>query len=618
MAELPKYLGYSFQDNSVSDEILQLIVSKIVGEEPNALVDDVDGKEIDYYLVSIENKDNQELLELLQNQGAYIFTCFFDMEAEDGEFVDKQEFVVPELAESDSEEEISTDTDNFIYDTLKLELDTDIFKNVNNAEDSEFFETFEKEQSGISMQYNRLTKDIVAYENDNIIQLAVRVEEQLKDSAVYQKLKEQESGIEILKENQRDKLEELEEEHNSKKRQLGDSLTNLITSGADSKDIAIAQSELKKLSERYEEQKEDLLARQKETLKGNEAEVKKVKSELVVEIVDIADELSFYDFKAVYGYEQRYLETRDYVKEYFSIDKVKEREEAEKRQALKQQKLEEEKQRIAEEEQRRQIEEEERRLREEFERQQQEELESTEQELEEVEETEEDVSVSKNLNFAESLSQAVQGSRKQPSQHIGRTDKEEELSFEDIDSNDTIQRKGKVLEDNLLEQVVDTDEEESTPKMSIFKKHKVAIILGAIGVLGLGYVSFSLGNSGNSKATIEQAKVHKSSKKSESQTSSSSKVSGNKLSDTLYRENVAILADSNLGMYLDDDNNLTGTLKVKDSKGNIVLRYVKEYTQYGQLITTDKDGKEIVYSKKWVDSFIEQIAKAKTTVESSN
>lgn len=644
MAELPKYLGYSFE-KEISKEILSEIESKIIGEEPTALEDDVDGKIVTYYLVSIENQDNKELLQLLNTNEADIFTCYYDMELEDGDFIDKQPFA--QLQTEEDEIEVTTDTDNFIYDTLNLKLETDIFKNVDDAESNDLYETFAKEQSAITIQFQRITKDLLAYSNDDLMKLVANVEQQLQDSSLYNKLKEQEKGLEILVENNQDKIAELEDEFEDQKTQLGKKLTNLILED-NKKEIAITQKLLKDLDERINEQKEALLERQKEALAGNKRAIDETKYHLTKEIIDTADKLVSYDFEALYNYEQRYKEARNYVKNYFSVDKIKEREDAERLRKAKEEALQKEKARQEQEKlevERRRKELEERRKKEEEERlaqqkQQEEELEK-EQEIEEEDSTSststDEATPIQNLNFKQGLAQAIQNNNSTPQVSEKSKENADEDEQEDFDINDTIQRKGKsihqvssVNEDELLNQVSKIDDTVQTEKkksVNFFMKHKIAIISGVLGLIAIGYVSVSLSNATNSNAKIEEAKVTKSSKKTssssksdseEKSSESTSSSNGEALSSTLYKENVNILKDSGLGMYLDDDDNLTGTFKVKNQNGEQVLRYVEEYTKDGRLITRDQNGDKITYDKEWVDNFINQIVNSKSSSESGN
>ena len=61
-------------------------------------------------------------------------------------------------------------------------------------------------------------------------------------------------------------------------------------------------------------------------------------------------------------------------------------------------------------------------------------------------------------------------------------------------------------------------------------------------------------------------------------------------------------------MYLDDNDELTGTIKVRKEDGTTALRYIIEYKKNGTLIVKDKEGAVSTYDKKWVDSLIQTLS----------
>lgn len=671
MNNLPKYLGIAFDEGNFI-EIYQDLKELVTGETPNLFSDEEDEKTTNYFLCSIENTDNEELIEYVEDKGAEIFTCQFDINSDNAEFINKKPFVYNDDSEQEEEIKVETQTDNFILNILKLELETDIFKFVKDPENNENYDIFIQEQNAISVSYSRLAKDILAYQYDNILALVDKVEKELASDSDYQYLQEQENGIELLKENQKSSLEDLEQSYQSEINGLSSQLAQAIINKT-AKEEKILRVQLESAHKHLKEEREALLEKQQQQLEGNNQQVENTRKALTQKVIDLAQKFTDYDFKALFKYEQRYIGARDQVVHAFSVDKEKERERLEKAELKKAQLLEAEKQE---------------RLRKEVEEQKRaEEQARIDRELEEQERIEEERQTqqqTKPTPHAPTSSQEPTnapigqrditdkilniGATSIPSQTIPEqaqyreseqeqapiqeaiepqteaTPTSEELMKEqkiaEIMKNDTVQWSDKGSDETIYyenlekakkEEKLELDESSKKSKtskktvddkssnaksdnalVSFVKGHKVAVISSVVGVILLGLISVSLAGGGHKSTSIESPKSSQTTKKQKSKKSTSSSSENKRaLSETQYKENVKIMVDSNLGMYLDDNGDLTGTMKVKDSKGNISLRYIQEYTKYGELKVTDSDENKTTYNKKWVDSFIAQLSNRK-------
>lgn len=221
-----------------------------------------------------------------------------------------------------------------------------------------------------------------------------------------------------------------------------------------------------------------------------------------------------------------------------------------------------------------------------------------------------------------------------------KTDETQEQFYERIKARDTVQfredeeaqeapevktiakndeaKKGRVTETD------EAQEDTTIPQRSFLKKHQIPIIGGAI-VLGTVTIltMFLLGGSPNKNTTLDStpksekvsktktSEIEKSTDTTQKETAQSDNAEN--ISQKEYEHNKKVLSESNIGMYLEDNGDLAGVFKVKDSKGQIILKYVKEYKKDGQLIAEDKQGKETKYPKEWVTSFVTMLEKTKET-----
>ena len=330
MSNLPKFLGFSFKNPEFKQETLAKIKEKIIGEEPTEFVEELDGKQREVFLVSEENTRNKDLYELLIENKADIFTCRFDLTQEEAEFEEVTPFVYQEAPKSsDSSKEVPAANDD-VLSKLDFALETDIFKFVDDSQSNELFGEFEKEQSAINLEYSRLGKDILEYRNSDLTSLAKKVSDSLIETDIFQKLEKSKEGVENLKYNQKEELEELDSDFETVKLDLSKRLAT-ATLDNDLKAKAIIEHELQESNKNYQKNRINLIKKNDEILEKNIEAVNTLKKDLNDSIIDIADGFVDYDLKRLYKYELRYNQARDLVREYFSVDRTKEREQQELR-----------------------------------------------------------------------------------------------------------------------------------------------------------------------------------------------------------------------------------------------------------------------------------------------
>ena len=191
---------------------------------------------------------------------------------------------------------------------------------------------------------------------------------------------------------------------------------------------------------------------------------------------------------------------------------------------------------------------------------------------------------------------------------------------EDLTINDTIQFKdpesNQIEEKNLeiSETNVKNNAAFKNSVVTYIKKYKWAVLSGVAGIMIAGAIGTLLINSGNKNQNTQLAQSSSSFKdKKENVSGVSSKSKEDELDVTLsnkeYQKNIKILVAANIGMYLDDNDELTGTMKVKKEDGSTSLRYIIEYKRDGTLVVKDKEGAVSTYDKEWVDNLIQTLSK---------
>ncbi|HEN9012843.1 TPA: hypothetical protein ACGWER_001734 [Streptococcus agalactiae] len=148
------------------------------------------------------------------------------------------------------------------------------------------------------------------------------------------------------------------------------------------------------------------------------------------------------------------------------------------------------------------------------------------------------------------------------------------------------------------------DEDEINTSGSIDKK-RLLIVSGILGIILLLIILSVVRGLHNTASTTTTTKTSQVSKK----TSSSSYVLTNKE----YKANKEILANANIGMYIDDNGDLKGTITVKTDNGKTAVRTIRKYTKDGEMQTLDDKGGAVNYDKKWVDKLLISIKKTSTS-----
>lgn len=649
MSNLPKFLGFSFKNPEFKQETLAKIKEKIIGEEPTEFVEELDGKQREVFLISEENTRNKDLYELLIENKADIFTCRFDLTQEEAEFEEVTPFVYQEAPKSsDSSKEVPAANDD-VLSKLDFALETDIFKFVDDSQSNELFGEFEKEQSAINLEYSRLGKDILEYRNSDLTGLAKKVSDSLIETEIFQKLEKSKEGVENLKYNQKEELEELDSDFETIKLDLSKRLAT-ATLDNDLKAKAIIEHELQEGNKNYQKKRSNLITKNAEILEKNIEAVNKLKKDLNDSIIDIADGFVDYDLKRLYKYELRYNQARDLVREYFSVDRTKEREQQELRAKRLAESLSESASLSLSEST------------------------SISQSVIESESTSLSLIQSSVSASSESIQKSEQASARSyledliqspapDSQNIDSSvavesephslseqlaaklgggtqlpktiDKQEEPQtsssntsknveeVEDLTINDTIQFKdseSNQIEEKNLEMSETNVKNNAAFKNSVvmyIKKYKWAVLSGVAGIMIVGAIGTLLINSGNKNQNAQLAQSSSTSSsfkdKKENVSGVSSKSKEDELDVTLsnkeYQKNIKILVAANIGMYLDDNDELTGTMKVKKEDGSTSLRYIIEYKRNGTLVVKDKEGAVSTYDKEWVDNLIQTLSK---------
>lgn len=649
MSNLPKFLGFSFKNPEFKQETLAKIKEKIIGEEPTEFVEELDGKQREVFLISEENTRNKDLYELLIENKADIFTCRFDLTQEEAEFEEVTPFVYQEAPKSsDSSKEVSAANDD-VLSKLDFALETDIFKFVDDSQSNELFGEFEKEQLAINLEYSRLGKDILEYRNSDLTSLAKKVSDSLIETDIFQKLEKSKEGVENLKYNQKEELEELDSDFETVKLDLSKRLAT-ATLDNDLKAKAIIEHELQESNKNYQKNRINLIKKNDEILEKNIEAVNTLKKDLNDSIIDIADGFVDYDLKRLYKYELRYNQARDLVREYFSVDRTKEREQQELRSkrlaeslsesaslslsestSISQSVIESESISLG--------------LIQSSVSASSESIKNSEQVsarsyLEDLIQSPApdsqniDSSVSKKSephSLSEQLAAKLGGGIQLP-ESINKQEKTQTSSpntpsnveeVEDLTINDTIQFKdpesNQIEEKNLeiSETNVKNNAAFKNSVVTYIKKYRWTVLSGVAGIMIVGTIGALLINSGNKNQNTQLAQSSSTSSsfkdKKENVSGVSSKSKEDELDVTLsnreYQKNIKILVAANIGMYLDDNDELTGTMKVKKEDGSTSLSYIIEYKRNGTLVVKDKEGAVSTYDKEWVDNLIQTLSK---------
>ncbi|MEE0461764.1 hypothetical protein [Blautia hydrogenotrophica] len=155
----------------------------------------------------------------------------------------------------------------------------------------------------------------------------------------------------------------------------------------------------------------------------------------------------------------------------------------------------------------------------------------------------------------------------------------------------------------------------SKTKLSKTMKKKRWPIYTGVGVLVfIGVSAFVIGGpSGTHKETKKNVKTEQTHKTK----ATDKKDSHDVLTDKEYKANKETLAAANIGLYLNQDNNLVGTLTFVEGEGKTVVE-VQEYSQRtGAIYYKDKDGAVKTYSKDEVETLLKKLKAQEASNDSS-
>lgn len=154
-----------------------------------------------------------------------------------------------------------------------------------------------------------------------------------------------------------------------------------------------------------------------------------------------------------------------------------------------------------------------------------------------------------------------------------------------------------------------TQQEISKPANKVDKKRLKKLLIGVgvvalAGVMVYGITSFM---THDSKPKTEVTQKKKAPEKHYA------------LTESEYKKNAKTLAKANIGLYLNNDNELSGTITVTTESGNKRVKKLIEYTRDGEFVTEDVETSEnFVYSKEWVDKLLVTLQNKDEKSDSSN
>lgn len=154
-----------------------------------------------------------------------------------------------------------------------------------------------------------------------------------------------------------------------------------------------------------------------------------------------------------------------------------------------------------------------------------------------------------------------------------------------------------------------TPQEISKPANKIDKKRlkKLLIGVGVVALVGVTLYGVTSFMTHDSKPKTEVTQKKETPKKHYA------------LTESEYKRNVKTLAKANIGLYLNNDNELSGTITVTTESGNKRVKKLIEYTKDGEFVTEDVETSEnFVYSKDWVDKLLVTLQNKDEKGDSSN
>lgn len=155
-------------------------------------------------------------------------------------------------------------------------------------------------------------------------------------------------------------------------------------------------------------------------------------------------------------------------------------------------------------------------------------------------------------------------------------------------------------------EVMDNSKSNSKPKSKTklsrtMKKKRWPIYTGVGVLVFIGVSAFVIGGlNGAHKETKKNVKIEQTHKTKVTNKENAQDV----LTDKEYKANKETLAEANIGLYLNQDNNLVGTLTFVEGESKTVVE-VQEYSQRtGAIYYKDKDGAVKTYPKDEVETLL--------------
>lgn len=592
------------------------------------------------FIFAHENLTNTPLIEYLEQLGVERFNINADLKTA-GKIDILERLPLEKTNDKEPHKPENPYVSDVIRSILTLELESDIFKHVENAEEHPRYAIFADEQAKIATNLNRLIADVLAYKDTDLDILVNQVRYELEDEPIYRRLEQQEIGLNILEENQKEELEELEKEYQEKAKSLSLQLVDTIEQDDTEKEKELKEL-VKSAKSEYETDRDNLIEHHRQVRSGNQKALEETKQAIESKVFEVMKNLVSFDFESLYNYDKQYREVRSYVAKSMTIDyeaEQKERKEREQKEAERRKLAKKIEEKLAEQE----------------EKTEEERLEPIKEQIEPVhnELSQSNDKPEKSLNNSEShtldrdeaLRQIFGGStvvnfetgrHLELAQESAETDIElkketleqeinevswehEDLSYLDpetfdkvVRQNDTVQFKPE-NEDEMTEQV-GGDSLENTPKEkkgfkvpNFVSKVKPLYVMLGLSVILAGGLTFAILKDGKSSqiASPKETQTTEQLVKNTETTTEKTFI----LSEKEYQNNLKILSEAGIGMFLNDKGELSGTLQVKRNGNNLTTLTVVDYTQDGTLIVKEADGKETTYDKEWVDNMIKLLTK---------
>lgn len=136
------------------------------------------------------------------------------------------------------------------------------------------------------------------------------------------------------------------------------------------------------------------------------------------------------------------------------------------------------------------------------------------------------------------------------------------------------------------------------------KLKKIGILILSLGLVAWG--GYSYYNSSVVKQNEERLKKEQERKIKEDFEASEKEAKERSFALTKeeFHKNIEVLSQGEIGLYLDDDGQLTGSFTVQDGGVRKLIGYTRKD---GAFHCIDEAGKPIIYNKKWVKNLVAKI-----------